>query len=124
MFRNFVGKTGKLARYQHERRDARSGQIIQDERGRMSGHDINRMMKRRLKDAGLPANLSPHSFRVAIGSDLDDQGVPLPDIQYFLGHSDPRTTQIYTRGKQQVSRNLVERIRVGRVKTVGGDAGT
>ena len=84
----------------------------------MTGRDICRMMKRRLKAAGLRDNLSPHSWRAAAGTDLDAQGVPLSEIQDFLGHSDPRTTRLYTRRKQQVSRNLVERIRVGRVKRV------
>ncbi len=91
---------------------------MQLEKGRLTGRDITRMMKRRLKDAQLPTNLSPHSFRVAIGSDLDDQDVPLSDIQHYLGHSDPRTTQVYIRRKQEVTRNLVERIRVGRVRRI------
>jgi integrase/recombinase XerD len=32
--------------------------------------DVCRMVKRRLKDAGLPKRLSPHSFRVAAITDL------------------------------------------------------
>ena len=31
----------------------------------MTGIDVCRMMKRRLKAAGLPGQFSPHSFRVA-----------------------------------------------------------
>ena len=38
--------------------------------------DICRMVKRRLKDAGLPVRLSPHSFRVTTITDLLEQGVP------------------------------------------------
>ncbi len=45
--------------------------------GAMSGIDICRMMKRRLRDAGLPSRLSPHSFRVATITDLLDQGARL-----------------------------------------------
>ena len=55
----------------------------------MSGIDICRMMKRRLKDAGLPGHFSPHSFRVATVTDLLEQNVPLEDVQYLAGHSDP-----------------------------------
>jgi hypothetical protein len=41
--------------------------------------DVCRMVKWRLKDAGLPSRLSPHSFRVTGITDLLTQGVPLAD---------------------------------------------
>lgn len=41
----------------------------------MSANDVSRMIKRRLRGAGLPGNLSAHSFRVAVATDLFDQGV-------------------------------------------------
>jgi len=74
--------------------------------------DICRMVKRRLRDAGLPGNLSPHSFRVATLTDLLLQGVPLEDAQYLAGHADPRTTRLYDRRQRQVTRNTVERISI------------
>src|SRR5512135_3361231 len=43
----------------------------------MTGIDICRMMKRRLKAAGLPGHFSPHSFRVTTVTDLLEQNVPL-----------------------------------------------
>ncbi len=79
----------------------------------MNGHDICRMVKRYIRRAELPNNLSPHSFRVAVATDLLDQGVPLADVQYLLGHADPRTTRLYDRRQKQVTRNIVERIRLG-----------
>ena len=60
-------------------------------------NDVCRMMKRRLRDPGLPENLSPHSFRVTTITDLLAQGVPLEDVQRLAGHSDPRTTRLYDR---------------------------
>jgi integrase/recombinase XerD len=39
--------------------------------------DVCRMVKRRLKDAGLPSRLSPHSFRVTAITSLLEQGVPM-----------------------------------------------
>ena len=78
----------------------------------MNGQDICYMMKRRLDRAGLPDLLSPHSFRVATATDLLKQGVPVEDVQYLLGHSDPRTTRLYDRREQKVTRNLVERISI------------
>ncbi len=74
--------------------------------------DVCRMVKRRLKDAGLPVRLSPHSFRVTGITDLLTQGVPLDDVQYFAGHSSPRTTKLYDRRQKKVTRNIVERISI------------
>jgi site-specific recombinase XerD len=76
----------------------------------MSGIHICRMMKRRLKAAGLPGQFSPHSFRVATVTDLLEQNVPLEDVQHLAGHADPRTTRLYDRRRKKVTRNIVERI--------------
>ena len=81
-------------------------------RNAMTGIDICRMMKRRLKAAGLPGHFSPHSFRVTTVTDLLEQNVPLEDVQYLAGHSDPRTTRIYDRRRRKVTRNIVERISI------------
>jgi integrase len=78
----------------------------------MTGVDICRMMKRRLKLAGLPGQFSPHSFRVATVTDLLAQDIPLEDVQYLAGHADPRTTRIYDRRRRKVTRNIVERISI------------
>jgi site-specific recombinase XerD len=78
----------------------------------MTGVDVCRMMKRRLKEAGLPGHFSPHSFRVATVTDLLEQNVPLEDVQYLAGHADPRTTRIYDRRRRKVTRNIVERISI------------
>ena len=74
--------------------------------------DLGRMVKRRMKDAGLPERLSPHSFRVTAITDLLNQGVPLEDVQHLAGHSDARTTRLYDRRQKVVTRNVVERISV------------
>jgi site-specific recombinase XerD len=78
----------------------------------MSGTDVCRMMKRRLKAAGLPDQFSPHSFRVATITDLLAQDVPLEDVQHLAGHADPRTTRLYDRRRRKVTRNIVERISI------------
>ncbi len=71
---------------------------------------ICELVKRRLKDAGLPSRLSPHSFRVTAITSLLEQGVPMEDVQYLAGHAEPRTTTLYDRRKKRVTRNIVERI--------------
>ena len=68
------------------------------------------MLKRRLAAAGLPVMLRPHSFRVLVVTDLLQQNVPLEDVQYLAGHSNPQTTQLYDRRRRRVTRNIVERI--------------
>jgi site-specific recombinase XerD len=78
----------------------------------MTAGDMGRMVKRRMRDAGLPPRLSPHSFRVAIITDLLAQGVPLEDVQHLAGHADPRTTRLYDRRQQRITRNIVERISI------------
>jgi len=75
------------------------------------------MLKRHLTGAGLPDIFSPHSFRVAVVTDLLKQGVPLEDVQYLAGHSNPKTTQIYDR--RRVTRNIVERISTMHAEDLG-----
>lgn len=78
----------------------------------MTGNDMKRMVKLRLRNAGLSDNLSPHSFRVTTITDLLGQGVPLQDVQYLAGNADPRTTRLYDRRQRRVTRSLVNRISI------------
>lgn len=78
----------------------------------MTADDMGRMVKRRLRDAGLSPRLSAHSFRVATVTDLLDQGVSLEEVQFLAGHADPRTTRLYDRRQRRVTRNIVERISI------------
>ncbi len=87
----------------------RKGQLSENA---ITGVDICRLVKRRLKIAGLPGNISPHSFRSCAATDLLLQGVALEDVQYLLGHSDARVTRLYDRRQRRVTRNIVERISV------------
>lgn len=85
--------------------------------GEVTGRGMNRvdacrMVKRRMKRAGLPERLSAHSFRVATITNLLDQGVALEDVQRLAGHADPRTTRLYDRRPQIVTRAIVERIAI------------
>jgi integrase/recombinase XerD len=78
----------------------------------MTPIDICRMMKRRLKSAGLPTDFSPHSFRVTTITDLLEHNTALEDVQHLAGHADPRTTRLYDRRRRKVTRNIVERISI------------
>ena len=78
----------------------------------MTAHGVRQMLKRRLHEAGLPEIITPHSFRVMVVTDLLGQDIPMEDVQYLAGHSNPQTTQIYDRRRRRVTRNIVERISV------------
>ena len=78
----------------------------------VSATSMSLMLKRRLKDAGLPPISSRHSIRVLVVTDLLSQDVPLEDVQYLAGHANPGTTQIFDRRWRCVTRNIVERISV------------
>jgi site-specific recombinase XerC len=72
-----LGKTGKLSRRPLVRTDAAD------------------MLKRRLKQVGLPAHYSPHSFRATgITNFLENDGT-LEAAQRIAGHADSRTTKLY-----------------------------
>ena len=49
----------------------------------MSPIDMCRMMKRRLKAAGLPTDFSPHSFRVTTITDLLEHNKALDEGQSY-----------------------------------------
>ena len=72
---------------------------------RLRENDMCRMVKRRMKKAGLPRELSAHSFRVATITDLIGQGIPIEDVQQLAGHKDARTTKLYDRTNRKVTRN-------------------
>ena len=75
-------------------------------------HPIRQTLKRRLRSAGLPQIITPHSFRVMVVTDLLGQNVSMEDVQYLVGHSNPQITQIYDHRRRRVTCSIVERILV------------
>ena len=71
-------------------RAALGNRKVLSDRG-LSANDMRRLLKRRLRDAGLPPIFSPHSFRVLVVTDLLSHDVPLEDVQYLPGR--PRQPQ-------------------------------
>ena len=51
----------------------------------------------RAADVAAPVGEMAHGFRHCYGTTMAVRAVPLPVIQQLLGHSDPRTSSIYTR---------------------------
>jgi integrase len=59
--------------------------------------DAARMLKRRLKDAGLSDAFSPHSFRATGITNFLENGGTLEVAQRIAGHADSQTTKLYDR---------------------------
>lgn len=95
LFRTAVGKTKRLTVRPMRRTDAWA------------------VVRRRCQNAGLVGAYSCHSFRATGITTFLENGGTLETAQYLAGHADSRTTKLYDRRLQRVTREDVERIRYG-----------
>lgn len=85
----------------------RSGQVT--ERG-MTRNDALRMVKRRVKAAGLSFKTSCHSFRATGITAYLENGGTIENAQAIAAHESPRTTKLYDRTSDEITLDEIERI--------------
>jgi integrase/recombinase XerD len=76
----------------------------------MTRNDALRMIKRRVKAAGLPETICCHTFRATGITAYLENGGTIENAQAIAGHESPRTTKLYDRTNDEITLDEIERI--------------
>ncbi|HTJ77979.1 MAG TPA: integron integrase [Rariglobus sp.] len=72
-----------------------------------SDTQIQEMVKKAAKEAGILKRVTPHTLRHCYATHLLEAGANIRDVQELLGHADVSTTMIYTHVRAQSTRGFV-----------------
>ncbi|MBI4276279.1 tyrosine-type recombinase/integrase [Candidatus Uhrbacteria bacterium] len=72
----------------------------------LTPRSIQRIVEKYAKMAGITKNITPHTLRHSLATDLLKNGADIRSVQAILGHSSITTTQIYTHVTDQRLREV------------------
>ena len=67
---------------------------------------VQQIFKKAIKDANITPKFTVHSLRHSFSTHLLENGVKLKEIQNILGHSNSKTTEIYTHVRENILKNI------------------
>ena len=85
-----------LSHYRHQAKIDSGPLFLNKSRKRLGHRSIWLLLKKYVREAGLPSTMSPHKLRHSFATHLLDNGADLRSVQSLLGHASLTTTQIYT----------------------------
>jgi integrase/recombinase XerD len=80
--------------------------FVSNRGGKLTTKTVQKIVQNASKKAGIKKRVYPHLLRHSFATHLLEQETDLGIIQKFLGHSDVKTTQIYTQVSQANIKNV------------------